>query len=257
MHIHHLSGYIQSIYLVEYEHGLLLLDGCSRADVELIHTFVSESLHRPITDLKIVVVTHMHPDHAGAAEALRKLAGCRILTSEKPHHWYSGLHGMLMYTTDLLLTFWVASRLKKPKRNLFYSPFLEPDIVAEEGMRIPEFEDWQILNMPGHTDRDLAVYHAPTHTIYVADLIVKVKDKFIPPFPVFHPNQYRISVNKLHDLYPSDVLLAHSGSVKLKDEDYAHLFDNLPELPKTHWRATKRKAYSLIKRYRLRKRRDL
>ena len=64
MKIHTLSGYIQHIYLAEHEHGLLLLDGCSRADVETVSQFITETLHRPLSDLKLIVVTHMHPDHA-------------------------------------------------------------------------------------------------------------------------------------------------------------------------------------------------
>ncbi|MAO29492.1 MAG: Zn-dependent hydrolase, partial [Alteromonas sp.] len=32
MRLHTLSGYIQHIYLAEHDDGLLLLDGCSRAD---------------------------------------------------------------------------------------------------------------------------------------------------------------------------------------------------------------------------------
>ena len=76
MQIHRLNGYIHEIYLVEYAHGLLLLDGMSRCDIDILRRFITGTLGRPFTDLKLVVVTHMHPDHAGAAQALRKISGC-------------------------------------------------------------------------------------------------------------------------------------------------------------------------------------
>ena len=57
-----LDGYIQNTYLAIYPDKLLLLDGCCRADVPMVLDYIKNTLHRPITDLKVVVVTHMHPD---------------------------------------------------------------------------------------------------------------------------------------------------------------------------------------------------
>lgn len=76
MHIHTIQGYIQTIYLAEYPDKLLLLDGASRADITYLCQFIEQQLARPLSDLKVVVVTHMHPDHAGAAHRLRALTGC-------------------------------------------------------------------------------------------------------------------------------------------------------------------------------------
>ena len=114
MNIHHLSGYIQSIYLVEYPHGLLLLDGCCRADVAMIRKFIEQDLQRPLSDLKTLIVTHMHPDHAGAAHKLRRLTGCVIVSADKPTQWYRGFNGLLMHWIDMALTVYVAKRLQKP-----------------------------------------------------------------------------------------------------------------------------------------------
>jgi hypothetical protein len=68
--LHKLDGYIQTILLAEYTDKLLLLDGCSRADVSLIKHFITDTLQRPLTELQLVVVTHMPPAHAGAAHKL-------------------------------------------------------------------------------------------------------------------------------------------------------------------------------------------
>ena len=75
MKIHSIPGYIQAIYLIEDEAGLMLLDGASRADVDVITAFISQTLKRPLSDLKYVIVTHMHPDHAGADSHRRYRAG--------------------------------------------------------------------------------------------------------------------------------------------------------------------------------------
>ncbi len=67
MEIRQIQGYIQSIYFAVYHDKILLLDGCCKADINQIERFITQELKRPIEQLKAVVVTHMHPDHAGAA----------------------------------------------------------------------------------------------------------------------------------------------------------------------------------------------
>ncbi len=49
MKIHTLAGYIQHIYLVEDSEGILLLDGCSRADVDKVCQYITQTLGRPVS----------------------------------------------------------------------------------------------------------------------------------------------------------------------------------------------------------------
>lgn len=248
MQLKQISGYIQQIYFAVYEDKILLLDGCCKADVELIYEYITQELKRPIAQLKSVVVTHMHPDHAGAANSLKKRFGCNIITSDVNGHWYSGLDGLLMYVSDILLTKWVAKRLNKPRKFIWFMPRLKADYFLKDNEELPEFEDWRVIETQGHTDRDISLFHQPSKMIYVADLAVKVKDKFIPPFPVFYPNRYRRSLTKIEQLSPKRIILAHGGEVSISHEDYQHLLKLSPKVPITHWRATKSKLRKIVKR---------
>lgn len=241
MKLHSIEGYIQDIWLAEEAHGLMLLDGASRADVESICHFIQQVLGRPITDLKVIVVTHMHPDHAGGARALRQICQAKIVAADVPGQWYRGLDGLLMHLTDILLAQWVAGRMKKKRRLIWYSPFITPDIALNDGDRIPEFEDWEVLFTQGHTDRDISLWHKPSHRIYVADLMVKVKNRFIPPYPVFYPNRYKASLQRVMVLKPDSILLAHGGEVSLNASEFAFLRQKAPDIPATHWRSVKNK----------------
>lgn len=239
--LHQLQGYIQIIYLAEYDKELLLLDGCSRADIKLILTFITKQLDRPIFDLKLVVVTHMHPDHAGAAERLRALTKCRIAMSNTDGHWYNGIDGILMHLSDIMLTKWVAKRTGKTIKHIWYNRKLLPDYRLNDQEFLPGFPDWQALKTPGHTDRDLSLYHIPSNKVYVADLMVIVKGRYIPPFPVFYPTLYRDSLDKIFALNPAGIYLAHSGEVHLTTEDINFLESKIPILPVTHWQSIKDK----------------
>lgn len=238
MKIHRLQGYIQHIYLVEEPHGLLLLDGCSRADVDKVCQFIAK-LGRDITELRCIVVTHMHPDHAGGAHVLRDISGATLVAHPKAKDWYSGVSGRAAHAIDVLLTWWVAGRIGKKKRHIWYSPTLKPDKVVKDGNSLPLFDDWQVVYTPGHTDHDLSIVHSPTRQAYVADLIVKVKGELVPPYPVCHPNQYRRSLQRVADLRLERILCAHVPPLNGTEVEFEAVLAQAPIRPKNHWHSTK------------------
>lgn len=246
MTLYEFDGYIQSIYLVEYPHGLLLLDGACRADVTTICDFIEQQLKRPLSDLKLVVSTHMHPDHAGAATKLKQLTGCKIAAGVANKHWYTGLDGILMYLTDMALARWVAGRKGKQTQNLWYPRKLVADLYLQDGQTLPGFDEWQVITTHGHTDRDISLYHKQTSKIYIADLIVIVKGEYAPPFPVFHPNRYKASLQKVKQLGVDTVILAHGGEKQLTQQQWQALEAKAPNKPTTHWRSVKKKFSQAI-----------
>ena len=90
MKIHEINGYIQSIYLAEYKDKLLLLDGCCRSDVAVVVDYIENTLNKPLTQLKLVVVTHLHPDHAGGAMVFRNRYKIPICSWDVGRPWYRG-----------------------------------------------------------------------------------------------------------------------------------------------------------------------
>src|SRR5690606_41688837 len=129
MQLHILKGYIQNIYLVQDTAGLLLLDGCSRADIATVCEYIQQQLGMPLTTLKLIMVTHMHPDHAGGAHKLRRLTGAAFAFHPKAQRWYAGLLGRTAHLIDVSFTRWDASRLGKPSPHIYYNPILQPDLL--------------------------------------------------------------------------------------------------------------------------------
>jgi len=246
MKLHTLQGYIQHIYLVESEQGLLLLDGCSRADVGNVCQFVKQELKRNLSDLKLIVVTHMHPDHAGGAHALRQRTGAKIACHPKAPGWYSGMAGRAAHLIDVALTWYVASRLSKPKRHIWYPAILKPDVLLAEGQALPVFSDWQVHYTPGHTDHDISLCYKPEGMLYVADLMVKVKGALTPPYPLCHPNQYRASLQKVADMPVSTLLFAHVKPMAHDTVEFAGVLQRAPVKPSNHWHASKNRIRGLF-----------
>lgn len=232
MKIHQLHGYMQEMYLVEYTDKLLLLDGGCRCDVSLVTQFITHTLGRQLNELKLVVVTHMHPDHAGAATKLRRITGCKIATASTEKHWYAGIAGWCEYATDMVLAHYVAKKLKKPFQFLLYNPFFKADHFLHDNDLLPFFPDWQALATHGHTDRDLTLYHASTSTAYTADLIIKTRRGYITPFPVYLPKKYKASLARVQSLKLAKLLLAHGGKVTMSDAELTDFISKAPSSPK-------------------------
>lgn len=239
MQIHTLHGYIQHIFLIEDAGGLLLLDGCSRADVTMVCDYITDTLTRPLSDLKLVVVTHMHPDHAGGAHKLREMTGAQIAAHPKAARWYAGVMGRAAHIIDVALMYWVAERLGKGKRMTWYSPILKPDILLDDTQSLPHFSDWQVLYTPGHTNHDLSLLHTTSRKMYVADLLVKVKGQLCPPYPVCHPNQYRRSLKRVAALHLDTLFCAHVKPLEANDIPFDDIIKKAPTRPKNHWHSTK------------------
>jgi glyoxylase-like metal-dependent hydrolase (beta-lactamase superfamily II) len=92
-----------------------LLDGCCRADVDILEDFIINELKRSMSNIALIVVTHIHPDHAGAARLLRKRYSYKVAPANVLGQWYSGVDDKLMHLTDMLLTLWIAGHQKKLK----------------------------------------------------------------------------------------------------------------------------------------------
>ncbi len=246
MQLHQFDGYIQQIYLVEHNQKLLLLDGCCRADVKPVLSYITQTLKLPVKSLEKVVVTHMHPDHAGGADKLRKITGCKLVGANVEGHWYQGIDGYFMHLTDMALARWVGKRIGKGKRKIRYARKLSFDILLNDQDAIPGFEEWRVLFTQGHTDRDLSVYHEESKQVYIADLLVSVKGQFIPPFPVFYPNRYKRSIAKLEALDVEHVLFAHGGKQQKSALDFPLINQLAPTEPQTHWRSVKKKLFKSL-----------
>lgn len=246
--IHTIQGYIQNTFLVEYDHGLLLLDSGARTDVSVISSFIINSLHRQLNELKLIVVTHMHPDHAGGAETLRELSGANIACHPNAPNWYSGANGRLAHIVDIGLMQYVAKKIATRKPKVWYSATLLPDVLLDDKQYLPEFEEWQVIYTLGHTNHDLSLFNQKHNKLYIADLMVWVKGRLHPPYPVCHPNQYKRSLARIKALPNPETLFAHVETKFLSEEDIDSVISLSSSLPKNHWLALKdriKRAFSI------------
>lgn len=209
--IHSIPAYISTLFLAEYENALLLLDAGCKCDVRRVTSFIKNNLKRPISDLKLVVSSHTHPDHAGGIRTFRKRYGIPVAGPHNLNDWYAGIGGGIQHKIDTVLGYWVASIYNRKFEDMIYGSSYELDFKMKNGMKLPFFSDWTVYETPGHTSHDIVVYNRKEKILYVGDLCLMVNGKFIPPFPVSYPDVMLKSLKKIESFHAEKVLFAHGG----------------------------------------------
>lgn len=215
--LHKIQGYIATLYLVEYPDRILLLDGGARYDAVRIEKYMSRKMDRLPTDLSLSLVSHMHPDHAGGAPLLR----CRFQTPIAAHaeidQWYRGFRGGAQHLVDTLLGHYSARQQFGKLERAWYPRRLKPDFLLADGQTLPDFPDWRAYAAPGHTLYDMVFYHPEEELLYVGDLLVKVGEKLVLPFPTLFPELMTTTLKRMTNFPVKKILLAHGGVIEVSD----------------------------------------
>ena len=246
--IHEIRGYIQSMYLVEYTDKLLLLDSGTKLDVKLVREFIEKDLQREFSDLKLVLISHAHPDHSGGAAYFQKL-GIAIAGPHNINDWYKGLSGLITYNVDIFLLYMVWSKVKtKASRfqSVYFPRHLKLDYKLYDLDKIPGFEDWQALHTDGHTESDLSFYNGDNKFIYNADNIVRNRKGFLSPYPVVFPEKYRDSLRRYLKMQIQFFAIAHYGIHQISKDEIHKVMDKSGDKPRRHRTSLGKILFSML-----------
>jgi len=228
--LHQIKAYLNNIYIAEYDHGLLMLDSGSSSDYDLIRDYIRKEIRRDINDVKLIVVSHIHPDHSGTARRFNREYNIPIAAHENINLWYSGIPGFIQHRFDNRMALYNSRKNGLPKRNFSFPRKLDLSYELHHFNKLPIFNDWVVYHVPGHTNHDIVLYNDFEKILYCSDTVVMRNRTILPPFPVTDV----ISINKTYDLLGSleckSYLLAHGGVISDSECDeniYSHAKRNL------------------------------
>ena len=215
--LHQIKGYIATIYLAEYRDKVLLLDSGARYDPIRIEICFERVMRRPMSDLKLALVSHMHPDHAGGVPLLRHKFSTPVAAHYEIDRWYRGASGAVQHLIDTLLGHYSARQQFGKLERAWYPRRLRPDYRLNDRDNLPLFPDWIAYAAPGHTLYDMVFYHPQEKLLYLGDLIIKVGEKIVLPFPTLFPELMAESLKHMAELEVDKLLFAHGGVLEIKD----------------------------------------
>jgi len=136
--------------------GVHVIDpGYNSIDNWGVLAFSLQRIGRSMTDVASIVVTHLHSDHAGLAERLRKSSGGRIVMHRAEQ---AALHNLAQTDhSKIECDAWgVPAERRKELDDVSLASAAYPAFTADELV-----EDGDVIEVPG---RDLSVIHTPGHT---------------------------------------------------------------------------------------------
>ncbi len=89
-----------------------------------------------------------------------------------------------------------------------------------------------MLATPGHTGNDISLWHKASARLYLADVILRVRGRYLAPFPIEFPELYERTLTMLQRLGIREVLMAHGGQGPISFADFQSVLDSLPGLPR-------------------------
>lgn len=175
-------------YLVYRPEEAFLVDcGNSGSEEKILKTLSKVGLQPGM--LKLLVLTHAHFDHAGAAGRLKELTGCRIMVhrseESRLREGFTKLPAGTRWKARLLVGLGrlVVGLGRFFTRQIMKYPGVEPDILAEDSfdLRALGFPG-KVIHTPGHTQGSMVVLMEGGE-LFAGDTLFGLEGKeHFPPF---------------------------------------------------------------------------
>jgi hydroxyacylglutathione hydrolase len=211
MNIHTLFTGVANTHLITNERGVYIVDAGMPHQARRILGKVRELGYAP-SDVRLILITHGHIDHAGSAAALKRLTGAPLA----------------MHRDDVRLTTTPSLKIP-PGRNpttetigrvmrafgwVMPLETFAPDILLEEGQSLREFGlDARIVHTPGHTLGSITLF-TKEGAAFIGDAILNLVRV---SFPLFWEDAAaaRASACKIRSLEPRVCYTAHGREFDL------------------------------------------
>jgi hydroxyacylglutathione hydrolase len=141
-------------HLIKSDSGCILVDAGTPGSERKIDRVLKRN-RLSFNDIKLIIVTHAHTDHAGSAARLRQLSGAPILAHEDDADCYSRKEPMTFCPTSGVGRLF----LKTPLPHQPYEGFV-PDIMMRNGdsMNLQDFGvNGLVRHTAGHTPGSIVV----------------------------------------------------------------------------------------------------
>lgn len=154
-------------YIVKGKAGCLIVDTGLPGSEKKFEKILKEN-HLSFKDIKLIVVTHAHVDHAGSAEGIRKLSGAPVVAHAGDLPYFNQEKKMSFCATGWFGRFFL-------KTGLILQPFtgFKPDILlsGKEVLKLDQFGfDGTVKSTPGHTAGSISV-ELSNQEVLVGDLL--------------------------------------------------------------------------------------
>jgi glyoxylase-like metal-dependent hydrolase (beta-lactamase superfamily II) len=151
------------VYLLNSEEGLTLVDAGTPGELGQI-TAQLEKGGYALTDVKAIVLTHCHADHAGNLAALAAESGAQVLAHEHEVPYVERTASLPASSPLRRVLVWLMDRA-------FSSPPCKVDRALQDGDVVQALGGLRVIHAPGHTPGNIALYQPQRQILFCGDTI--------------------------------------------------------------------------------------
>ncbi len=146
------------VYLI-YGRKIYLIDTGVAGTEQTIFEYIKQTGRDP-AEISLMILTHSHPDHIGAARAIKDLAGCSTAAHASEIPWIEDIE--LQYIERTV-----------PGFHSLVGGSLEVDQVLKDGDIITLEDDLelQVYHTPGHSSGSISLMLLPDKALFSGDVV--------------------------------------------------------------------------------------
>jgi hydroxyacylglutathione hydrolase len=160
-------------YLI-VEERFVVVDPVSELNVRQLHSYLQQFLQRPITDIDLIVLTHLHFDYTTGVEILRHLCNAPVAASSVVQRLVAAQRDREVWST---LGHIVERVLPGTSRHFdLFPPDYERqvkliDLWLDDVEGLPSHPDWRVIASAGYAPESLCLYNPFTWELLCGDAI--------------------------------------------------------------------------------------
>lgn len=198
--VHWVEGVNANPYLLTRADGkLVIVDTGMLGDAKKISEYVSTKMNKDLKDLKTILLTHCHLDHAGGALELKELTGAKIAIHKDDADYVAGRKRLPPIKGPVPSE---VARFPPP-------PPIQPDLLLDDGEII---DGLKVIHIPGHTPGSIALYDQSRRILFTGDALLSFGGEVVGPSEQFSLDihEARRSIERL-TILDFDVMLSGHG----------------------------------------------
>ena len=189
-HVHTITDRfsMNNTYLID-DGRLIVVDPGTALNVRLTLEYLQRFLQRSPTDIDLIVLTHLHPDHATGVEALRHVCRAPVTASIVARYLIQKWHGEDLHLDErqsAKMNYLFGLALGQNSRpgilhqlDLFHPGYERQarmvDFWLEDVSGLPAHPDWRVISSPGRTPESLCLYNPFSYELLCGETVVTVE----------------------------------------------------------------------------------